>query len=82
MCAMSMKLATSFNVRPLISVIAGSQHRCAGVGHRASLPSFARYDDHQCEIGKISEAEFTEGCNGGWVLQAEKSDKMQPSTPP
>ena len=31
--------------------------------------------------GKISEAEFTEGCNGGWVLQAEKSDKMQPSAP-
>jgi hypothetical protein len=29
--------------------------------------------------GKISEAEFTEGCSGGWVLQAEKSDKMQPS---
>jgi EF hand len=31
--------------------------------------------------GRISEAEFAEGCNGGWVLQAEKSDKMQPSAP-
>jgi hypothetical protein len=31
--------------------------------------------------GKISEAEFTEGCNGGWVLEAEKSEKMQPSAP-
>jgi hypothetical protein len=32
--------------------------------------------------GKISEAEFTEGCNGGWVLEAEKSEKMQPSAAP
>jgi hypothetical protein len=31
--------------------------------------------------GKISAAEFTQGCNGGWVLQAEKSEKMQPSAP-
>ena len=31
--------------------------------------------------GKISEAEFTEGCNGGWVLDAEKSDKMKPRGP-
>lgn len=82
MCAMSMKLATSFNVRPLISVIAGSQHRCAGVERRQVCPHLRGHDDHQCEIGKISEAEFTEGCNGGWVLQAEKSDKMQPSAPP
>jgi hypothetical protein len=31
--------------------------------------------------GKISEAEFTEGCNGGWVLEPEKSEKMEPSSP-
>ena len=31
--------------------------------------------------GKISEAEFTEGCNGGWMLQAEKAPKCKPSAP-
>ena len=30
--------------------------------------------------GKISKAEFTEGCNGGWVLDPEESKKMEPGT--
>jgi hypothetical protein len=31
--------------------------------------------------GKISEAEFIEGCSGGWVLAPEESEKMQGEQP-
>lgn len=31
--------------------------------------------------GKISEVEFTQGCNGGWVLAPEESEKMQGEKP-
>ena len=44
-------------------------------GAKSYIEDFAVVDTNK--DGKISEAEFTEGCSGGWVLAPEESEKME-----